>query len=202
MSASLVWDPLSVPEIAEMMRGLTVPWWIAGGWALDLFLGRQTRPHEDTDVQILRRDQLAVQRHLAGWDLHKTHQPGLARWPAGEVLAPPVNSFWARRGNGPWSFMVLLLEADGDEWVYRRCGSIRGPISGLGLTTPSGVPYLRPEIQLLFKGGGQLREKDTLDLLAVLPHLSPAAGVWLRNGLTAQFPDGHPWVGLLETLTT
>ncbi len=39
---------------------LTVPWWIAGGWALDLFAGDQSRPHKDLDVGILRNDALHV----------------------------------------------------------------------------------------------------------------------------------------------
>jgi hypothetical protein len=34
--------------------------WSAGGWALDLFVGAQSRPHDDLDVRILRRDVLEV----------------------------------------------------------------------------------------------------------------------------------------------
>lgn len=52
------WEPLSVEEVVDLMSGLQVPWWIAGGWAIDLFLGRQTRAHGDTDVLIRRDDQL------------------------------------------------------------------------------------------------------------------------------------------------
>jgi hypothetical protein len=44
------WSPLSVEELAEICEGMPVPWWIAGGWALDLFVGRTTRAHEDMDV--------------------------------------------------------------------------------------------------------------------------------------------------------
>ena len=46
-----VWQPWSVHEVALLFSSVTVPWWIAGGWALDLFLGIQTREHEDIDVQ-------------------------------------------------------------------------------------------------------------------------------------------------------
>ena len=54
------WQPWQPEEVASFFSTLTVPWWIAGGWALDLFLGVQTREHEDIDVQILRRHQLEV----------------------------------------------------------------------------------------------------------------------------------------------
>ena len=33
------------------------PWFIAGGWAIDLFLGRKTREHADVDFALSRLDQ-------------------------------------------------------------------------------------------------------------------------------------------------
>lgn len=61
------WQPLTVDETIRAMKGTTVPWWIAGGWAIDLFLGRRTRQHADTEGLVLRRDQQRVQEHLQGW---------------------------------------------------------------------------------------------------------------------------------------
>ena len=43
-------------SISELMRGFDGPWYVAGGWAIDLFLGRSTRAHSDVDIAILRRD--------------------------------------------------------------------------------------------------------------------------------------------------
>ena len=34
-----VWDPLSPTEAQELFSGLSAPWWISGGWAIDLFRG-------------------------------------------------------------------------------------------------------------------------------------------------------------------
>jgi Aminoglycoside-2''-adenylyltransferase len=50
------WRPWRPREVAAFFAMLPIPWWIAGGWAIDLFLGRQTRRHEDIDVLILRQD--------------------------------------------------------------------------------------------------------------------------------------------------
>lgn len=61
-----VWQPWQPHEVAELFSALTVPWWIAGGWAIDLYIGTQTREHDDIDVQILRRDQQAVRAILHG----------------------------------------------------------------------------------------------------------------------------------------
>ncbi|MGH2458803.1 MAG: nucleotidyltransferase domain-containing protein [Chloroflexota bacterium] len=74
-----------------------VPWWIAGGWAIDLFVGRTTRHHDDIDVQIQRADQLAVQATLATWDLNAADPPGTLRpWKPGEVLPAHVHDIWCR----------------------------------------------------------------------------------------------------------
>ena len=51
------WDALPVDALAALLAPVDAPWWIAGGQAIDLWLGRQTRPHLDLDVQVLRRDQ-------------------------------------------------------------------------------------------------------------------------------------------------
>jgi hypothetical protein len=196
------WDPLSVDEVVALFRDLPAPWWIAGGWALDLFLGRTTRPHEDTDVVILRRDQLVVQEYFRRqWRLFKTHQPRwphLAPWPAGEFLDLPVSDIWARRelDRGPWRFQLMLTEEEGDRWVYRRLRTIGGEIAGLGLTTDAGVPYLAPEIQLLYKSRTG-RARDALDFRNVLPHLPTARGEWLLDGLRRQYPEGHAWMAPL-----
>jgi len=45
------WEPLRPDDAVELLRGLDVPWWIAGGWSLDLFLGYESRPHVDLDVE-------------------------------------------------------------------------------------------------------------------------------------------------------
>jgi hypothetical protein len=54
-----------------------------------------------------------------------------------------------------------------------RNGTIRSKLTNIGLKTSAGVPYVRPEIQLVYKGGSSLiREKDVFDLKNVLPKLS------------------------------
>ena len=63
------WQPRTPREVATFFAALDVPWWIAGGWAIDLFVGRQTREHEDIDILILRRDQHAVRALLESWDV-------------------------------------------------------------------------------------------------------------------------------------
>jgi hypothetical protein len=193
------WAPMVPDQVRELLRGVSAPWWIAGGWAIDLYLGRQTREHGDTDVLIRRDDQFVFQEFLSGWDLHKTQQPGLKPWPKGEFLGPGVNDVWCRRTpDSPWSLQLMLLDTQGDSWVFRRDPTITGPIAALGATTESGIPCLRSEIQLLYKAKAEPLAKDDADFKACAPFLEPAAREWLLSCLKKRFPSGHKWISLLE----
>ena len=57
------------------------------------------------------------------------------------------------------------------------------------LTTPAGVPYLAPELQLLFKAKNH-RLKDDLDAATVIPELTINQRTWL----TQHLPTGHAWL--------
>ncbi len=56
------WKPLSVKEIQCIFDQMSLHWWIAGGWALDLHLNRITREHDDIDVVILRSEHLLLEK--------------------------------------------------------------------------------------------------------------------------------------------
>jgi hypothetical protein len=187
------WEPLSVPEVAGLFGGAPFPWWVAGGRAIDLFVGRETRRHGDTDLQLLRRDQLAAQEALAGWDLHAADPPGtLRRWMPGEELRPPVNHVWCRRAPGaPWALQLMLAEAEDGRWLFRRDRRITRPIEQFGRRCADGVPYVAPEVQLLFKSRDP-QSKDEADF-AARPLLDPAARRWLADALSLHAP-GHPWL--------
>jgi len=198
------WDPLPVDEAATLLSPAPFPWWIAGGWAIDLFLGRQTRVHGDTDVLIRREDQLSLQSLFLdrGWDLHKAQQGKLTPWPRGESLSPPVHDIWCRPSpDRPWGLQIMLLETARDEWVFRRDPSIGGSIASLGAKTASGVPYLRPEIQLLYKARPETAPKDQADFALVAPRLSIEARAWLLRALEKRFPAGHEWIVDLNSRT-
>ena len=192
------WAPLRPCGAATLLRDYPGLWWIAGGWALDLFAGKQTREHDDLDVEVLRRDQRAIQRHLAGWDLHVAHAGMLRPWRAGEELAPPFNSVWGRpRPGAPWAMQIMFASAEGSLWRYRRCEAITHPLSTLGGWAPTGVPYLAPHIQLLYKSRGR-RPKDERDFAAVLPMLDAQRRSWLAAALLLVEP-GHRWIDALVT---
>ena len=83
-----------------------------------------------------------------------------------------------------WAFELLLNRADGDEWLFKRNEAIRVPVDQLGLATPEGVPFLKPEVVLLFKAKA-MRARDRADFDQVVGELRPEARGWLHRALVA-----------------
>lgn len=192
------WAPLGPDDGARLFAALDVPWWVAGGWAIDLLLGRETRAHDDFDVLVLRPDQHAVRSYLCDWDVHAADPPGSLRpWPIRETLPPEVHDIWCRRTpSAPWEFQLMIDDVDGDDWLFRRDRRIRRPVASLsGRASRTGRPVLAPDIQLLYKSGTP-REKDIADFDVVLGDLTPDERRWLREALVMVRPT-HPWIGRL-----
>lgn len=174
------------------MEGFGRPWWIAGGWAIDLFLGRKTRPHADLEIAILAADQPALAALLHAWD-RRVAAPGAAFVPwDGKHLQAPYHQIWARQGTFPAdtpdafssdpTMLDFLIEVHvGAVWHYRRDARIRRPVEDFGALR-DGVPFVRPEIALLYKAKAP-RFKDERDWERAAPHLDAAARDWLREAL-------------------
>lgn len=188
------WAPLTLTQVADVFTGADCMWLIAGGWAIDLFIGRQTRPHGDIDVLVPRRDQHAAQRQLAGWELFAADPPGSLRpWQSGETLSRGVHDIWCRRrGSSSWQVQLMLEESDGEDLVSRRDHRVRMPLAQARRTSPAGIPYLAPEIQLFYKASAP-REKDQHDFQAALPLLAADQRTWLAQALALARP-GHEWI--------
>lgn len=190
-----------VRKVAEVFSAYSRPWFIAGGWASDLFLGRVTREHEDVDVAVLRPHQLALREHLRRWDVRYA-DPNVRGvrlpWPAGQWLTLPVHELHAGRPSGdPAHVEVLLNEAVGPDWLYRRDPRVRLPLVRLALTSPDGIPFLAPEVVLLYKSKNP-GPTDEQDFRACLPHLGPERAGWLVRALDLCDPE-HGWLGVLRT---
>ena len=84
------WDPLGIDDIRRHLDPTGVDWWIAGGVAIDLFLGWSSRIHEDVDVELFRRDRDILHDAFAGWEIHAVSDSGRRRWDRGRDLPESV----------------------------------------------------------------------------------------------------------------
>jgi hypothetical protein len=190
-------DPFApVTEVAALMADFPRPWFIAGGWAIDLFLERRTRDHEDVDVAIFRRDQRDLRAFLAGWSCEKVVEGRRVPWPQEEWLNLPVHEVHARRLDGRSRQVEFLLnEVRDDTWVFRRDSRIEQALPKVRRTTGSGIPHLDPSIVLLFKAKAP-KPKDVADFELARPHLGASRRRWLGKALETAHA-GHPWIARL-----
>jgi len=170
------------------------PWYIAGGWAVDLALGRQTRSHQDIEVAVLRRDQRLLRHLFEGWELSKVvpGSQGVVRtvWGEKEWLELPIHELYAHGPKGEL-LEVLLQEADSWAWRFRRKPTVSMPLSQLGVYSELGIPILRPEVVLLHKAKSP-GPKDEKDFSALLPALDHKQTAWLAAAIELCHP-GHTW---------
>jgi hypothetical protein len=135
--------------VKRLLSGLSISWWIAGGWALDVE-GRQ--PHGDVDVAVLRPDHVALREQLPDWDLWIAHAGTLRPWTGGPV-GPPENAVWARPTPlDEWHIDFKVEPVEGDDWVYRRDRPVRRPLSEIGVVV-DGISYLAPDLAGLYVRG-------------------------------------------------
>ena len=196
------WRPLPPDELFAVMQDAPFPWCLAGGYALERFVGYRYRDHGDIDITVFRADQAELQRHLAGFALFAADPPGRLRpWPTGSRLPAGVHDVWAhRRGRDRWELQVMLQDADEGAWYYRRDRRIHGPRSEF-LVDLDGVPCIRPDIQLLYKSK-DVRARDQEDFERCLPRLDSGQRESLRRRLATAYPDGHRWLDRVSSLPT
>jgi len=175
---SAPWRIAGPADAQAWLADLDLPWWIAGGWAIDLFLGSATRPHKDLDVGIFRRDAPAVIALLRDWEIFEAKDGTLRRLREGESPSGDVNSLWCRqRHSTEWSLELLLDDRTDEHWVFRRRPEITRPVAEIFRRGVDGVSYLAPEIQLLYKAKA-LRPQDQDDFERVLPYLELETAKW------------------------
>jgi hypothetical protein len=191
------WESMPPEWVAERLRGIAVPWWIAGGWALDLFVGHQTRAHGDTDISVLRGGEAALHQQLRGWELFIADVGTLTPWKKGQPFPDDRHAIWGREtGHDTFQLEIAVERWEGTRWSYRRDARIGAHVKDIGRVTAEGIPYLRPDIVLLYKSKAP-RALDESDLMAVLPSLDAAQRATLSAWVSAVDPM-HRWLARLR----
>jgi aminoglycoside-2''-adenylyltransferase len=189
----------TLENVAGIFDLLPVTWGFCGGWAIDLYLDRKTRPHKDVDVAIWRDEQTLVFDALRrrGWSLNLAVDGKLTPLQAGVSVEEPYHTIWCRHPRFQPAFVeVLLNERIGDRFLFRRNHAFWLPLDSAFLTAPCGLPILAPEIALLYKSNDLTTETNGADFAAALPHLGATQRQWLFAALATQTP-AHPWLATL-----
>jgi len=189
-----LWEPWSPAQAAERLAAVPVRWCVAAGWALELFCGTATRAHEDLEIAIPAAGFPAIRAALADLEFQVV---GSGRaWPLDSPAFDVMHQTWGQDpATGSYRLDVFREPHQGDTWICRRDRSIQRPYSTLIMRSAEDIPYLAPEVVLLFKAR-HLRPKDQGDFAMAAPLLTAPQRTWLTSALRQVHP-GHPWLAML-----
>lgn len=183
------WTP---DEVARRLSGISAPWCVVGGWALDLFRGEQTREHGDIEIAIPAARFPEVRDRVGALAFDAVGDRRIWENATPDELAHTHQTWLRDPATGQYLLDVFREPHDGDTWICRRDETIRLPYSEIIRHTTDGIPYLAAELVLLFKAK-HARPKDQIDFEGTLSHLTPHQRCALAGLLTRTHP-GHPWI--------
>lgn len=193
------WEAWHPREVTRLLAEVDVPWYVAAGWGIDLFLGGNHRAHEDLEIAVPSERFADIAAALDGLEICVIGpEPATAR-PLGHAahLLADTHQTWIREpATGLWRFDIFREPSQGDTWICRRDERIRLPFADVIARTPDGIPYGRPEIILLYKAK-HARPRDENDFAAVLPLLDSERRRWLAEWIELIHP-GHRWLAELR----
>jgi hypothetical protein len=178
------------------LAGVDAPWYVAAGWAIDLFLGSQQREHDDIEIAVPAdrfREVAEALPDVEFFVIRSGRATPLAH--AGAFFEASHQTWALDRAPAVWRLDVFREPFAGDTWAFRRDPRLRLPYDELIELTSDGIPYARPEVVLLFKAKAA-RPKDDGDFASVLPLLDPERRRWLVQALALVHP-GHRWLAQL-----
>ena len=184
------WTP---SEVARRLAGVQTPWYVAAGWALDLFRGGQIREHGDLEIGVPSARFPEIQeRFTQQYVFDGVGSERIWENVTPEVLAATHQTWLRDPATGQYLVDVFREPHDGDTWICRRDETIRLPYNDIILRTEDGIPYLAPELVLLFKAKA-VRPKDQADFDATVPRMRLHQREMLAELLEHVHP-GHAWL--------
>ena len=215
-----------ISEADALLKNGGFAYAFCGGQALDLFLGYESRRHGDIDVCAFRDDRSRIVQYMRsqGFEVYEMLGGGRARRAdcAPEQIRAEKNIFCFRDGcplvktyppdedGSCWmeffhigqtrlDFIEFLFNDRTQEaFEYARNRKITLGMEKAVLFS-EGIPYLAPELCLLYKSTDTEREGYRQDFELAYQAMSPAQREWLRKALLQEYPDGHEWLDVMRT---
>lgn len=180
------WVLLSPAEVAALLAGIDVRWWLSAESAYDQWHGSPLRERENATVSTIAAsvDPLiaGLPAPLSAWIVD---DDTVTAWgDAADTSVPSIRLYDADRD--AWILQINLEDGTADRWVYRRDPRLQLPWDR-AVTVVDGIPTGAPEVQLVWKALRPTPE-DEADKDAVLPTLSDEARAFYETALLRIHP--------------
>ncbi|MCI8388545.1 MAG: hypothetical protein HFE63_08795 [Clostridiales bacterium] len=210
-----------VCQANELLTGRNFEYAVCGGQAIDLFLGYESRIHSDIDILSYWycRDEIILYMKSLGFEVYEMLGGGKAHHItdiscqmkikrnifcckdscelvqlANTDEADIVYINFRHIGQRKLDFIEFLFNDHSEtEFIYARNRNIS---RGLGdaILMSDGIPYLAPEICLLYKSTDTERAGYQQDYELAYEKMDVSQREWLNEALKIEFPNGHKWM--------
>ena len=136
---------------------LKIPYWVEGGWGVDILLGEQTRWHEDLDVVIESRYSPVIVNYLSagGFTLHLRDD------------TTPWNFRYGNDEGVEFDFHIIERDEDGNGWLGPERRYPARIMRSHGKFNARRYPCISPGGQVRLHTGYDVDEEDWRDVSAL-----------------------------------
>ena len=194
-------------------------WAVCGGFALDLFLEKDTRIHSDIDICVFEKDREKIFHYMLqnNWLVYEFRGQGKVR-PLDVALSSETGRnlmctngecdivkfypcedehlLWYEffhTGIKELNYLEFLFNTtDEDYFIFDKSQGIKREYSKAILFN-EGIPYLAPEIVLLYKSSRSDNPEYQYDFEQTYWHMDDEQRMWFSKSLDILYPNGHIW---------
>lgn len=204
----------------EILQNQGFEYAFCGGWAIDLFIGAETRKHSDIDILAYwsERDIIIHYMQSLGFQVYEMLGDGKAHyitdvrnqikikrnifcctqdcemlclWETNETDVYFID--FKHTGQTKLNFIEFLFnDKEKNDLLYARNHAVKLALSDAILYSGN-LPYLSPEMCLLYKSTEIEREGYQSDYDNAMANMNQQQKHWLDNALTTLYPEGHKW---------
>jgi len=211
-------------ECNDLLKSNGFEYAFCGGHALDIHIGRITRPHGDIDLSAYWEDRNKIISFMQaqGWIVYEAMGGGKIHLitDMDDQKLIKLNIFCVKEGCS--FFHTELIENDvyhceidhvdqkhldyieflfnkrtDTDFIYSRNNEIRRELDK-AILHKNNIAYIAPELVLLYKSTDLSRAENRQDFDLFVPLLPDESRVWLRYSLVTAFSYGHEWIERLE----
>ncbi len=203
----------------DFINKVNVQWAICGGFALDLFLEKEIRTHSDIDICVFEKDREKIFQYMLqkAWNVYEFRGQGKLRPLNAASISERGRNLMCINGScdfvrlfpceeenflyhefihsGIKEFNYLEFLFNEAEDKYFMFDGKKGVARELekAILYNSGIPFLAPEIVLLYKSSRSDNPEYQYDFEQTYEHMNAEQQNWFSHNLEILYPNGHKW---------